>query len=903
MTEATRQARIIHRSGDPEVAQAVRELAAALRAVEGVREAEVVPVVSAVGADGADGSEGAAELACFVVPDDAKLPPAAGPPDDAQVERWRKVFDLMHTRGSGTSSDASERPRPRWTSSYTRRAFPEEELEDWIASTVRLLRSLRPARVLEIGVGSGVLCARLAPDCESYLGTDFSSRSLAELAAYLAGAQPPLPQVTLKERAANDFSELADDTFDTVIVNSVAQYFPDRSYLEEVISGALRVTRPGGTILFGDLRSLPLLGPYCASLELSRAPATLPLQALAVRVRRRMADQDELLVSPAHFAGWGHPKVHPKIAHVEVLPKRGRYDNELSTFRFEAVIHVGQIGGDAPAPIAPDWIDWEPSLDERRLAETLAGTLPDRWALRGIANARLERHAAAWAKLREAQNGDVQSLAAELDGRRWRGLSPERISALGEAAGRRVRLSFARESGDGSFDAVFEKTELPTLPIAWERPTAPGRSSNDPARHARRQRLVPLLRAQCERLLPAGWRLSSISLVDALPERPSTETGREAAFNLAWPMYRSSERLPGAVALQVDGLALSYAELRTQVQRVAGWLADVSIGPNPRVAIFARRSLETYLGILGACWAGGTYVPINPSLPEERLAQMLGAVEPHAIIVDRAHLPLLTPRLRGGARVLAPCLDGAPAPGQTVDDARALPTYDPADAPRPVTEAHPGYIEFTSGTTGVPKGVVVPVRAVGRFVEVNRDLLDVGPSDRTAGLAEITFDISVFDMFFTWDSGRSALRGSRHPDDGTAALPARAGDHRSLLRPLDGRDDEPDEAAAGERAAAAAGLDLLGRAAAGDAGGDLARGRARQHGGQLLRSDGGDGGLLARAVRGRRTHPERARDRLDRAPISRDATGGARRPAADRRSRVSRRAGHRRRPARARVLR
>ena len=308
-----------------------------------------------------------------MIPDDTKLPPPAGPAADAQVERWRKVFDLMHTRGGGTSSDANERPRPRWTSSYTRRAFPDEEIEDWIASTLGLLRTLRPARVLEIGVGSGVLCARLAPDCESYLGTDFSARSLAQLAAYLAGAQPPLPQVSLEQRTADDFSGLADDIFDTVIVNSVAQYFPDLSYLDEVITGALRVTRPGGAILFGDLRSLPLLAPYCASLELSRAPAALPLQALAVRVQRRMADQDELLVSPAHFAGCRHPK----IAQVEVLPKRGRYDNELSAYRFEAIIHVGQIGGEVPAPvIVPTWIDWEPSLGERRLAEILAGLSP-----------------------------------------------------------------------------------------------------------------------------------------------------------------------------------------------------------------------------------------------------------------------------------------------------------------------------------------------------------------------------------------------------------------------------------------------------------------------------------------------------------------------------------------------
>jgi D-alanine--poly(phosphoribitol) ligase subunit 1 len=235
-------------------------------------------------------------------------------------------------------------------------------------------------------------------------------------------------------------------------------------------------------------------------------------------------------------------------------------------------------------------------------------------------------------------------------------------------------------------------------------------------------------------------------------QRPSATAGVDAASNLAWSVYRHAEEHPEAVALQVEGRSLTYGEMRAAAQQVAGWLARSAGGPVGRVAIFARRSLETYLGILGASWAGGTYVPINPTLPEARLAQMLEAVEPQAIIVDRRHLPLLTARLRASSPVLAPCLDTVPADAG-VDGSGTLPPYDPRDAPRAVPPDHAGYVEFTSGTTGVPKGVVVPVRAVAAFVAVNRDLFVVGPGDRTAGLSEITFDISVFDMFFTWDRG------------------------------------------------------------------------------------------------------------------------------------------------------
>ena len=513
MTEATLQARLTNDFGDPSLAEAVEEIETALRAHEAVRQARVIPVVSA---------SGAPEMICYVVPDDARLPLTFAPAPELQIDRWRKLFDLMHTRPSGPSGSKvplGERPRPRWTSRHTRQPFPDHEIEEWIGATLRLVLDLDPSRVLEIGVGSGVLCARLAPHCASYLGTDFSARSLAELAEYLAAASPPLGHVRLMERPANDFSGLDDDAFDTVIVNSVVQYFPNASYLDEMLAGALRVTRPGGTILLGDVRSLPLVEAYCTSLELSRAPGELPLQALAARVRRQLALQDELLISPAHFARSAHPEIAHKIAHVETRPKRGAHDNELSIYRFETLIHVG------PQPercVAPAWIDWEPSLTDQALAEMLATPGAPRLALRGIANARLERQVAAWTRLRADDGGDVQSLKAELAARPLQGLSPERVCALGEAAGLRVRLSFASSAPDGRFDAVFERVDLPARPIAWQWPARLGRTSNDPALSARRQGLVPLLLAHCEQRLRSDRRPSSIIMIDGASEGPST---------------------------------------------------------------------------------------------------------------------------------------------------------------------------------------------------------------------------------------------------------------------------------------------------------------------------------------------------------------------------------------------
>jgi D-alanine--poly(phosphoribitol) ligase subunit 1 len=234
-------------------------------------------------------------------------------------------------------------------------------------------------------------------------------------------------------------------------------------------------------------------------------------------------------------------------------------------------------------------------------------------------------------------------------------------------------------------------------------------------------------------------------VTEPLPQAQSSAPP-DSSWNLAWSVHQAAERHPDGVALHVEDRTITYAELRAGAQQVGAWLARTSTRPPARVVIFARRSLETYLGILGTCWAGGTYVPLNPTLPEARLAQMIDTIKPDAIVVDRRHLPLLTPRLRGATPVIAPAFDADLTVGTA--GARA-----DGDAPRPVPPDHPVYVAFTSGTTGVPKGVMIPARAVAAFIAASRTLFEVGPSDRTAGLAEISFDISVFDMFFTWDRG------------------------------------------------------------------------------------------------------------------------------------------------------
>ncbi len=234
-------------------------------------------------------------------------------------------------------------------------------------------------------------------------------------------------------------------------------------------------------------------------------------------------------------------------------------------------------------------------------------------------------------------------------------------------------------------------------------------------------------------------------------------------INLAYGFYESSLRFPENLALSVGARELTYSQLRELVQPVAAWLRRNAVEPAPRIAILASRSLATYTGILGTCWAGGTYVPISTKLPEDRLIQLLGRIQAEVLVVDTEGIATLSKRaLRHCPRlILAPELATSTAvpsddgSNLTLTGKDALPAYDAQDSPVPVKPDHTVYIIFTSGTTGVPKGVMIPASATSHFVSVMQSRYAPQPSDRIAGMTEITFDISVFDMFVVWSSGAS----------------------------------------------------------------------------------------------------------------------------------------------------
>ncbi|KAA0697325.1 D-alanine--poly(phosphoribitol) ligase [Neorhizobium sp. P12A] len=226
--------------------------------------------------------------------------------------------------------------------------------------------------------------------------------------------------------------------------------------------------------------------------------------------------------------------------------------------------------------------------------------------------------------------------------------------------------------------------------------------------------------------------------------------------NLASPLYNHSLERPDALALSVNGRDLSYRELAALASRIGGRLEQVA--KTGRVGILASRSLAACAGILGTAWAGGTYVPLNLKLPEARLVHLLSTLDLDALIVDSRGMALLsTAALAAAPRTIIVSDDIEVTPSVEGKTFVSFAAIEQRGSPRPVeiSDNHLAYIEFTSGTTGLPKGVMVPVRAVNHYLKVMQDWIGLTPDDRAAETCDITFDLSVHNMFLTWQAGAS----------------------------------------------------------------------------------------------------------------------------------------------------
>lgn len=424
------------------------EVQTVLREAPGVSDAVVIL---------SDDEPGNKVIAGFVVPDAGSLTVAnfgnKAEMQGNQLSEWQSVFDDHIYDGIQPGLDPTFNIAG-WDSVATGEAIAREDMQEWLDDTINTILSRKPSRILEIGCGTGMLLFRLGSLCERYEATDISATALDYVRTHLRSLGAGQDRFELHQKFAHELNGFRFAPYDLIILNSVVQYFPSRDYLVQALEEGAKLLAPGGAIFLGDLRSLPLQETFWTHLEFTKADPNSTVGNLKLRVSAGLTEEKELLLDPACLTSLVEQS--SRIRRVEVFPKRGRGDNELMKFRFQAILHA------SPAPSGDFtilWKDFSEFPDPASMLQWVATVQARAFGILSIPNARVQKELSVASLLKEAADGaTVADIRKSLANRNGPTVHPDDVFAWAPP-GFQAKVSWARHGADGAFDVLFHRSE------------------------------------------------------------------------------------------------------------------------------------------------------------------------------------------------------------------------------------------------------------------------------------------------------------------------------------------------------------------------------------------------------------------------------------------------------------
>lgn len=213
-------------------------------------------------------------------------------------------------------------------------------------------------------------------------------------------------------------------------------------------------------------------------------------------------------------------------------------------------------------------------------------------------------------------------------------------------------------------------------------------------------------------------------------------------------------------ALYVDGHHVTYAELWSLQLDVQAAIESARCAmARGRIAMLSPKCLDAYAALLAIMASGNVYVPLSPTHPTGQLKAIAHDAGFLAWVVHRSCLPLLAELIDPSDPVVVLVIGDADAtPIPMLPKARYIEVVRgngplAAQAPRETHNCDLAYLMYTSGSTGVPKGVPVSHANAIALLRALREPLGLTPTDRMTHFPELTFDFSIGEIFPCWDAG------------------------------------------------------------------------------------------------------------------------------------------------------
>jgi amino acid adenylation domain-containing protein len=468
----------------------------------------------------------------------------------SQVEGWKELFETNTYADIDTiGQSAVGNDFKGWTSMYDGTEIDKTEMHEWLNDTMHtLLDGQPPGHVLEIGTGSGMILFNLGAGLQSYKGLEPSKSAVTFVTKAIKSIPALREKASVHVGSATDISQLGEIYPDLVILNSVVQYFPSSEYLEQLVETLVRMPSVK-RIFFGDIRSLATNKHFLAA----RALHSLGDNSTKDTIRQKMTEieerEEELLVDPTFFTML--EKRHPNhIRHVEILPKMMQATNELSAYRYTAIIHLHGSEEQKQSVYkinTNEWVNFEESRMDRHALLSLLTDSTDAQAV-AISNIPysktiFERHLvsslndeSAESEAQNLQDGAAWISTVRADAESYSSLSVTDLVQLGEEVGFRVSVSVARQwSQNGALDAVFHRYDSRTqkegralLRFPTEIQVRGSTSlTNRPLQRLQSRRLVSQIREQLQSVLPSYMIPSQIVVIDQMPLNANGKVDRK----------------------------------------------------------------------------------------------------------------------------------------------------------------------------------------------------------------------------------------------------------------------------------------------------------------------------------------------------------------------------------------
>jgi len=468
-------------------------------------------------------------LVAYIVPQTQTITTSNRELSETQVDSWQDIYNQKIYDQLSKVSDPLFNIRG-WLSNYDNQQIPEQQMRIWAGDIVSQVLAQKPDSVWEIGCGTGMLLFQIALETQKYYGTDISNVSLEYIKQQIEQQPDKYGHVSLAQKRAENMADIADNSFDVVLLSSIVQCFPSMEYFLEVIENSIRVIKPGGMIFLGDIRSLPLIKEFHSSVQLYQATPSLSLEQIKEKIDREIDQETELLLSPELFVAL--KEKHPEISHVQIRIQRGREQNELNKYRYSVLLHIEAQA----ASVVAETVETGEELSVQDIETYLKDKKPESICFSGLVNRRVASDRDLVEFLSQSEEKlNVEQLRQKLESKPVNGIDPERLYELSSDLGYTLELCWSAQGRGELMDGVFVRSELAQdgivlTPLTQKSVVASNwhHYGTNPLSSEVRKQLVPELREYLESRLPDYMVPSGLMVLSQLPLTPNGKVDRKA---------------------------------------------------------------------------------------------------------------------------------------------------------------------------------------------------------------------------------------------------------------------------------------------------------------------------------------------------------------------------------------